>query len=538
MLSAKIKYGILATLELFMRSDEIISTKEISEKYDISLNFLEQILCELKNNNIILSTRGPKGGYRINLEKSINLKDIISALSDALYITNCKNKLNCTKDEKCSSHDFLSQLENQLLNYIQNISIKSLQSLLNKEKKSIYADYQATTPVMSDALNKMIPFFSNSFGNPHSSTHSFGWEAKEAVDLSRMQIANVINANVNDIIFTSGATESNNLAILGAAKFYKTKKHIVTIKTEHKCVLNTCLSLEEYEISYIDVDKEGIVNLNLLDQAIRPDTLLVSISGVNSEIGVIQPLEEIGKICAKHDILFHSDIAQAFGKIPIDVQKMNIHFASISSHKVYGPKGVGALYINRTQRSGRKRAKIKPLFFGGGQEFGLRSGTVPTPLVVGFGEAASISQKNMLSDNMKLQKYFNRFVSILEEELPKIKLNGHRSQRYFGNINISFRGVEGESLLLALKGIAASSGSACTSNSLETSYVLKTIGLDDYMAHSSIRFSFGRFTSMRDVEYIASEVISSVKYLRSISPFWEMEEQGQNLNQIQWAHCH
>ena len=554
MLKAKTKYAIVAMVELFgkyhhdssveskyteCQDTEVLSALYIATKYNIPLKFLEQILQDLKKANLIISYRGSNGGYRINSDKlNITLKDILSAISESVSVTNCNNEAICDNGKKCLSHDIFSLIENKLSVFLYNISLKEISNMYVKNENMIYADYQATTPVNAAVLDKMFRYFSHDFGNPHSNTHAFGWISKEAVELSRNQIAKVINAYTNDIIFTSGATEANNLAIIGCAKFFPNKKHIVTIKTEHKCVLNTCLSLKYYDISYAKVDQNGVVDLEDLEKLIREDTLLVTIGAVNSEIGTIQPLEKIGQICKIKDVFFHSDIAQAFGKIDIDVQKMNIHFASISSHKIYGPKGVGALYMNRTKSSNRKRAKIKPLFFGGGQEFGLRSGTVPTPLVVGFGEAAEIAMGLKDEYNAKLKKYFDYFIDKLQSNLPKIRINGSLYDRYYGNINISFRGVEGESLILALKNIAVSSGSACTSDSLETSYVLKTIGLDDYMAHSSIRFSFGHATSMSDVEIIANKVIESVNYLRNISPFWELEESGTDLNKLNWTHCH
>lgn len=538
MLKAKTKYAIIAMIELFVNKDQCISSNNISRKYNIPLKFLEQILNDLKNAKLILSTRGANGGYQIH-KAHISLKDIFYAINEQINITNCQNEQNCANNQKCNSHDIFYLLQKKMSDHIYSISLAEISSILKLNNKSnIYADYQSTTPVDEKVLSQMLPYFEQEFGNPHSRTHAFGWNAKNMVDQSRKQVAQVINAYEQDIIFTSGATEANNLAIIGSAKFYQSKKHIVTIKTEHKCVINTCLSLDNYEVSYAKINENGIVDLDSLRNEIREDTLMVSISGVNSEIGVIQPLKEIGQICAEKDVLFHSDIAQAFGKIDIDVQDMNINLASISSHKIYGPKGVGALYINRTKSSGRKRPKIRPLFFGGGQEFGLRSGTVPTPLVVGFGKAAEIASYNMKSEQDTLKKYFDQFVGMLENSLPKISINGDRVRRYHGNINVSFRGIEGESLIMALKGIAVSSGSACTSDSLETSYVLKNIGLDDYMAHSSIRFSFGRYSTIQDVKYIAEMVIKAVKSLRDDSPFWELEENGKNLNEFNWTHCH
>lgn len=397
----------------------------------------------------------------------------------------------------------------------------------------IYLDYQSTTPADKRVVDAMIPFFSEKFGNPHSRSHSFGWDAEDAVEEARGKVASLINADSKDIVWTSGATESNNLAIKGCAGFYhKTKNHIITLATEHKCVLDACrqLQLQGFEITYLPVQPNGLVDLDLLRSSIHDKTVLVSIMALNNEIGVIQPLKEIGKICREKGVFFHSDIAQAYGKIPIDVEECNLDLASISGHKIYGPKGVGALYVRR-----RPRVRLLPILNGGGQERGMRSGTVPTPLVVGLGRAAEIAKAEMQEDLARITELADFFVHKVQSSLKDVYLNGDKVQRYPGNINLSFSYVEGESMILAIKELAVSSGSACTSASLEPSYVLKALGLDDELAHTSIRFGIGRFTTKEEVDYAAELVISKVENLRNLSPLWEMVQEGIDLKQIKWA---
>jgi cysteine desulfurase len=397
----------------------------------------------------------------------------------------------------------------------------------------IYLDYQSTTPCDPKVIEAMLPFFGSKFGNPHSRSHQFGWEAEDATELARSQVATLINADSKDIVWTSGATESNNLAIKGVAHFYgKSKNHIVTLATEHKCVLDACRSLKQqgFAVTYLPVQANGIVDLNALEDAICEQTVLVSIMAVNNEIGVIQPLKEIGQICRKKGVFFHSDIAQGYGKIPIDVEECNLDLASISGHKIYGPKGIGALYVRR-----RPRVRLAPIFSGGGQERGLRSGTVATPLVVGLGVAAQIAGNVMDSDYDRAKELSTLFINNVQSNLEHVYLNGDPLQRYPGNINLSFAYVEGESMILAIKDLAVSSGSACTSASLEPSYVLKALGLDDELAHTSIRFGIGRFTTLEEVEYGAKLVIEKVAYLRELSPLWEMVQEGIDLKQINWA---
>lgn len=400
-------------------------------------------------------------------------------------------------------------------------------------KMPIYLDNQATTQTDNRVVEAMIPYFTHKFGNPHSRSHSYAWEAEEACNLARQKVANLIGATENEIIFTSGATESNNMALKGVARFYgQKKKHIITLVTEHKCVIDTCRHLEQegFNVTYLPVQANGILDLNRLMDAITEDTMLVSIMAVNNEIGVIQPLKEIGQICREKNIFFHSDIAQAFGKIPINVEECNIDLASISAHKIYGPKGVGALYVRK-----KPRIRLKPIINGGGQERGLRSGTLPTPLVVGLGMAAEIAGNEMEADSKHVKKLFNKFVDTIQNNATEIYLNGDREQRYHGNVNLSFAYIEGESMILAIKDLAVSSGSACTSSSLEPSYVLRALGLDDALAHTSIRFGFSRFTTEAEVDYAAELMLSKINKLRELSPLWEMVQEGIDISKIKWA---
>jgi cysteine desulfurase len=402
-----------------------------------------------------------------------------------------------------------------------------------KLKLPVYLDYQATTPMDPRALEKMLPYFTEKFGNPHSRSHAYGWETEEAVDIARRHIASLIHGGEKEIVFTSGATESNNLALKGVAHFYKDKKnHIITPVTEHKCVLDTCRHLEQegFEITYLPVQKNGIIDLDVLRSAIKDTTVLVSVMAVNNEIGVIQPLAEIGKICREHGVFFHTDAAQAFGKIPLDVEAMNIDLMSISSHKIYGPKGIGALYVRR-----RPRVRLEPLINGGGQERGMRSGTLPTPLCVGFGEAAAIAKAEMGKDLEHVRRLGDRFLKAVMDEVPDVYLNGDRELRYPGNINLSFAYIEGESMIMAIKDLAVSSGSACTSASLEPSYVLRALGVNEEMAHTSIRFGIGRFTTEEEIDYAITLVTGAIKRLRDMSPLWEMVQDGVDISKIEWA---
>ncbi|KXS15736.1 mitochondrial cysteine desulfurase [Gonapodya prolifera JEL478] len=391
---------------------------------------------------------------------------------------------------------------------------------------------QATTPLDPRVLAKMMPYMTEMFGNPHSRTHKFGWEAEEGVEEARANVAALLSANPKEIIFTSGATESNNLAIKGVARFYRAKKrHVITTQTEHKCVLDSCRQLQEegFDVTYLPVGKGGIIDLETLRAAIRPDTALVSIMAVNNEIGVVQPLAEIGKMCRERGVFFHTDAAQAVGKIPLFVDAINADLISISGHKLYGPKGIGALYVRR-----RPRVRLEPIISGGGQERGLRSGTVPAPLVVGLGEACRLAGEEMAYDSAHISRLSERLIAGLTS-IPHVFRNGDPARSYPGCVNLSFAYVEGESLLMALKDIALSSGSACTSASLEPSYVLRALGTDEDIAHSSIRFGIGRFTTEEEVDYVVGRVKDVVGNLREMSPLWEMVQEGVDIKSIQWT---
>lgn len=404
---------------------------------------------------------------------------------------------------------------------------------LRRNDQPIYLDYQATTPMDPRVLDAMMPYFTTKFGNPHSRSHSYGWEAEEAVEKSRAQIGKLIGADEKEVIFTSGATESNNLAIKGAAHFYKERKnHIVTLVTEHKCVLDTCRHLEQegFDVTYLPVQQNGLVDLERLREAITDKTVLVSIMAVNNEIGVIQPLKEIGALCREKKVLFHTDAAQAVGKIPLDVEEMNIDLMSISGHKIYGPKGIGALYVRR-----KPRVRLVALIDGGGQERGFRSGTLPTPLCVGLGEACEIAMKEMGAEAARLQTLRDRFLNSIQAKLPDIYVNGDLAQRIPGNLNISFAYVEGESLMMGIKSLSVSSGSACTSASLEPSYVLRALGVEEELAHTSLRIGLGRFTTEQEVDTAAEDIARHVSRLRQMSPLWEMVQEGVDLKSIQWA---
>jgi len=399
--------------------------------------------------------------------------------------------------------------------------------------KPLYLDAQSTTPLDPRVLDSMMPYLTSYYGNPHSRTHQYGWESEAAMENAREQVANLIGADSKEIVFTSGATESNNISVKGVGRFYSSKKkHIITTQTEHKCVLDSCRQMEAegVEVTYLPVRQDGLVDLEQLEAAIRPDTGLVSIMTVNNEIGVIQPVADIGKICRSKKVFFHTDAAQAVGKIPLDVNSMNIDLMSISGHKVYGPKGVGALYVRR-----RPRVRVEPLMSGGGQERGLRSGTVPTPLAVGLGAACELASNEMEYDHSHVSRLSELLVSGMTEQLDKVVRNGGPESCYPGCVNLSFFCVEGESLLMALKDVALSSGSACTSASLEPSYVLRALGAEDDMAHSSIRFGIGRFTSEEEVRYTVQRTVKEVERLREMSPLWDMVQEGIDLKTIQWT---
>lgn len=399
-------------------------------------------------------------------------------------------------------------------------------------KKPIYLDYAATTPVDPRVAEKMIPYLTEHFGNPASSSHSYGWEAEEAVENARSEVARLINADSKEIIFTSGATESDNLAIKGAAHFYQSKgKHLITVKTEHKAVLDTMRELERegFSVTYLGVQENGLLDLSELQAAIRPDTILVSVMWVNNEIGVIQDIEKIGQICQENNVLFHVDAAQAAGKVSIDVQKSNIALMSLSAHKLYGPKGIGALYVRR-----KPRVRLEAQMHGGGHERGFRSGTLPTHQIVGMGEAYRLARLEMETENNRIRQLRNQFLDRIQN-IEEVYINGDLEHRVVHNLNISFNFVEGESLIMAVKELAVSSGSACTSASLEPSYVLRALGRNDELAHSSLRITFGRFTTEQDIEFATSLIQSKIGKLRELSPLWEMHQEGIDLSTVQWA---
>jgi len=404
---------------------------------------------------------------------------------------------------------------------------------VNSRKHPIYLDYQATTPCDPRVLEKMLPWFTEKFGNPHSRNHAYGWEAEEAVEKAREQVAAIIGADAKEVIFTSGATESNNLAIKGVAHFYKDKRdHIVTVVTEHKCVLDTCRHLEQegFRVTYLPVQANGLIDLAALDAVVDDKTVLVSVMAVNNEIGVIQPLKEIGEICRKNGAFFHTDCAQAVGKIPLDVNALNIDLMSISGHKIYGPKGIGALYVRR-----RPRIRLVPLITGGGQERGMRSGTLSPPLCVGLGEACAIAQAEMGDEAKRLHSLRDRLLTGVQAKLPEVYVNGDLENRIPGNLNLSFAFVEGEGLMMGVKDLAVSSGSACTSASLEPSYVLRALGLEAEMAHTSLRFGLGRFTTEAEIDYAIDHIVEAVTHLRAMSPLWDMHQEGIDIKSIQWA---
>lgn len=411
--------------------------------------------------------------------------------------------------------------------------------------RASYLDMSSTTPMDPRVLDAMLPYCIGSFGNPHSRTHAYGWEAEKAVEKAREDIASLIGASPKEIIFTSGATESNNMSVKGIAHFYgksnSEKKHIITTQTEHKCVLDSCRFLEQegFEVTYLPVlPSTGRIDMQQLEETIRPgQTVLVSIMAVNNEIGTRQPIEDIGRLCKQHKVFFHTDAAQMLGKLPIDVQAMNIDLMSLSSHKIYGPKGVGALYVRRS----KPRVRLNPLFSGGGQERGLRSGTLPHSLCVGFGAACAIAKQEFAYDTQWINYLSKKLQTGIESRIPHVQRNGDPDNYYPGCLNYSFAYVEGESLLMSLKNIAISSGSACTSASLEPSYVLRALGVGEELAHSSLRFGIGRFTTEQEIDFMMDLIEKHVERLREMSPLWEMVQEGIDLSTIQWtqdAHHH
>lgn len=400
-------------------------------------------------------------------------------------------------------------------------------------KLPVYLDYSATTPVDPRVAEKMIPYLCEKFGNPASRSHAYGWEAEKAVEEARAEVARYINADPREIVWTSGATEADNLAIKGVAHFYKDKgKHLITVKTEHKAVLDSMrhLETEGFEVTYMDVEENGLLDLAKLEAAIRPDTTLVSVMAVNNEIGVIQDIAAIGEMCRRHGVLYHCDATQAVGKMDLDTEKLKIDLMSLSGHKVYGPKGIGALYVRR-----KPRVRIEPQIHGGGHERGMRSGTLPTHQIVGMGEAYRLARLEQAEEIKRIAALRDRLKDGIEKNIPEIVINGDMEHRVCSNLNVSFNFIEGESLMMAVKDLAVSSGSACTSASLEPSYVLKSLGRSDELAHSSIRFTLGRFTTEEEIDFAVKLLTEKVAKLRELSPLWEMHQQGIDVAQVKWS---
>jgi len=488
------------------------------------------------------------------------VKIIVNTSRSRIHFNNCRllssvqpkapQTISFDKMKTDKRYQPTSDVPESLLNNYESDATKD--GLYSMEGRAAYLDMSATTPVDPRVFDAMAPYMIGSYGNPHSKTHAFGWEAESAVEKARAQVAALISGEHDDdddgdtkkkkrrrgvdpkeIIFTSGATESNNLSIKGAAHFYKKRgKHIITTQTEHKCVLDSCRSLEMegYEVTYLPVQQAtGRVDMNALQAAIRDDTILVSVMAVNNEIGTLQPLKEIGELCRSKKIVFHTDAAQMLGKMPIDVDKYKIDLMSMSSHKIYGPKGIGALYVRR-----RPRIRLEPIMSGGGQERGLRSGTLPHSLCVGFGAACELASKERYYDQEWIEYLAEKLRKGIED-MPEVVRNGDPEHNYPGCLNYSFAYVEGESLLMALKNIAVSSGSACTSSSLEPSYVLRALGVGDELAHSSLRFGIGRFTTEAEIDFVLELLKIHVVRLRDMSPLWEMVQEGIDLNSIQWS---
>jgi cysteine desulfurase len=396
----------------------------------------------------------------------------------------------------------------------------------------VYMDYSSTNPCDPRVVDAMVPWLYEHFGNPASRSHAWGWEAEAAVEKARVNVADLIGADPREIVWTSGATESNNLAIKGAAQFYKTKgKHIITVKTEHKAVLDSCRELERqgFEVTYLNVQDDGLVNLDVFKAAIRPDTILASVMFVNNEIGVVQDMAAIGTVCREHGVIFHVDAAQATGRVDIDLATLPIDLMSLTSHKTYGPKGIGALFVRR-----KPRIRLEAQMHGGGHERGMRSGTLPTHQIVGMGEAYRIAKAEMAEENKRIKMLHDRLVAGLSG-MEEVFINGNKDQRVPHNINMSFNYVEGESLIMGIKGMAVSSGSACTSASLEPSYVLRALGRSDELAHSSLRMTIGRWTTEAEIDYAIETIKASVAKLRELSPLWEMYQDGVDISTIQWA---
>ncbi|WEW58380.1 cysteine desulfurase [Emydomyces testavorans] len=493
------------------------------------------------------------------LSSSTSLLRPFFITNPVVHRTSCRGYVSESKDRKAQAQTTLDstvKAEHQLFTEQTGLKPQSVQvpgasvtgdtlmspkagilkhaTVMDQGTRPIYLDMQATTPTDPRVLDAMLPFLTGLYGNPHSRTHAYGWETEKAIEQAREYVANLIGADQKEIIFTSGATESNNMSIKGVARFFGRsgkKKHIITTQTEHKCVLDSCRHLQDegFEVTYLPVQSNGLVRLEDLETAIRPETALVSIMTVNNEIGVIQPMKEIGALCRSKKVFFHTDAAQAVGKIPVDVNAWNVDLMSISGHKIYGPKGIGACYVRR-----RPRVRLDPIISGGGQERGLRSGTLAPHLVIGFGEACRLAKEDMEYDTKHVERLSKKLVDGLLA-MEHTTLNGDPDRHYPGCVNVSFAYVEGESLLMALKDIALSSGSACTSASLEPSYVLRALGNSDESAHSSIRFGIGRFTTESEIDYVLKAVRERVQFLRELSPLWELVQEGVDLNTIEWS---
>jgi len=504
-ISTKSRYGLRALSNLI--SQDCCSVKKIAQKEHISSDYLEKIFASLKKAGILKVVRGANGGYILNRQpKEITLKEVVEALE--------KPEFSCPSFCSCHSKSIWQKIQTGFNQVLQSLT---LNDLTNQEEKSVYLDYAASTPLDPQVLKEMLPYFEFDYSGNTMSLHSFGSKSSQAVEVSRQTFANILNCKNSEIIFTGSATESNNMVLKGIAWTNQKKgKHIIISSIEHDCVMESAKWLEKhgFEITRLSVDKYALVNLEELKKAIRPDTILVSVIHGNNEVGTIQDIEAIGKICKNRDVYFHTDASQSFGKVPIDVQKMNIDLLTASSHKIYGPKGVACLYI-------KNGTKIEPLLHGGGHEFGLRSSTVNTPLIVGFAKAASLCQQEMVKETKRLTQLRDYLIKNILTSIPDSFLNGHPDKRLANNINISFARVEGESLLLELDfyHIAASTGSACSSNSLEPSHVLLATGLKPEQSHGSLRFSLGRFTTKPEVDYLLKVLPQVINKFRQISPF-------------------
>jgi cysteine desulfurase len=535
-LTTKGRFAVTAMVDLALRQNRgPVTLAAISERQHISLSYLEQLFGKLRRAALVSSVRGPGGGYNLaQPPASISVADIVSAVDEPIDATQCGGKENCHDDKRCMTHDLWATLNEKMQEYLSSVALKKKRSRPRGDEMRlpVYLDYSATTPVDRRVAEKMIPFLTEHFGNAASRSHAFGWKAEEAVEEARAHVAALLNADPKEIVWTSGATEGNNLAIKGAANFYKTKgKHIITQKTEHKAVLDTFRELERqgFEATYLEVDANGLISLDQLKKAIRADTILVSIMMVNNEIGVVQPVWEIADLCRSKGIIFHCDAVQGAGRLEIDVQKFKVDLLTITAHKIYGPKGIGALYVRR-----KPRVRIEAQIHGGGHERGFRSGTLATHQIVGFGEAARLAKAEMASENERVRSLRDRLLKGIQD-IEEAYVNGDLDQRIPHNLNVSFNFVEGESLIMAVKDLAVSSGSACTSASLEPSYVLRALGRSDELAHSSIRFTLGRFTTEDEIDFAIDLIKRKVAKLRELSPLWEMHKEGIDLSTVQWA---